>query len=449
MLNTGRLLEHWHTGSMTRRSFALDTIAPRAEVYLHADDAAGSGCPRRRDGPGALAARADHAEREGVGSERRRATASSRSTSARRPPTCSRPTRSTRWARSPSTSSARSRSSRSPRPGYDRRRPTPGGPVPASRRAAGKFPGPEPDPGPERDPGAVGWLPREELVSLSRDTRRPLYEIQGLVSFYPHYRTEPPRAGGAARVPRPVLLAARRLTTGSPRCASSTATTPTSSWSRCPAWGAATTPRPWRSTTSRAHVDDADELVARARSAYRRGGAGRPPPARRGAVAERPVRARRASATGCCAACWPVTSAADADRASPAGLRAAWHGWRRLPDRQEVGAGRRRRRRRPKYAICNADESEPGTFKDRQILGDQPHLVLEGLLLGMVVVGAEEGFVFVRHEYGPEADVVRDEIDRLRPTGLLGDDVLGSRPAAAGGACSSRPAATSSARSPR
>ena len=40
MLNTGRLLEHWHTGSMTRRSFALDAISPRAQVYLHADDAA-------------------------------------------------------------------------------------------------------------------------------------------------------------------------------------------------------------------------------------------------------------------------------------------------------------------------------------------------------------------------------------------------------------------------
>ena len=47
VLNTGRLLEHWHTGSMTRRSYALDTIAPRAEVYLHADDAARIGV---RDG---------------------------------------------------------------------------------------------------------------------------------------------------------------------------------------------------------------------------------------------------------------------------------------------------------------------------------------------------------------------------------------------------------------
>src|SRR5262249_9102375 len=55
----------------------------------------------------------------------------------------------------------------------------------------------------------------------------------------------------------------------------------------------------------------------------------------------------------------------------------------------------------PKYVICNADESEPGTFKDRQILAEQPHLVLEGMLLGMLAVGAEEGWVVIRHEYSP------------------------------------------------
>ena len=79
-----------------------------------------------------------------------------------------------------------------------------------------------------------------------------------------------------------------------------------------------------------------------------------------------------------------------------------------------------------KYAICNADESEPGTFKDRQLLAEQPHLVLEGLLMGMVVTGAEEGWVFIRHEYGPEEAVLHAEIENLREQGLIGDDVLGS-----------------------
>ena len=79
-----------------------------------------------------------------------------------------------------------------------------------------------------------------------------------------------------------------------------------------------------------------------------------------------------------------------------------------------------------KYAICNADESEPGTFKDRQILATQPHLVLEGLLIGMAVVGAEQGWVFIRHEYGPEEHVLRAEIDALRAAGIVGADACGS-----------------------
>jgi NADH:ubiquinone oxidoreductase subunit F (NADH-binding) len=73
----------------------------------------------------------------------------------------------------------------------------------------------------------------------------------------------------------------------------------------------------------------------------------------------------------------------------------------------------------PKYAICNADESEPGTFKDRQILAEQPHLVLEGLVLGMLATGCAEGWVFIRHEYEPEEEVLREELERLRGLGLL------------------------------
>ena len=107
-----------------------------------------------------------------------------------------------------------------------------------------------------------------------------------------------------------------------------------------------------------------------------------------------------------------------------AGRRTARDGRRRLPDRARNGSWSPRRPRTPKYVICNADESEPGTFKDRQILAEQPHLVLEGLLLGMAAVGAEEGWVFIRHEYGPEEAVIRREIESLRAAGLVGEDVL-------------------------
>ena len=80
----------------------------------------------------------------------------------------------------------------------------------------------------------------------------------------------------------------------------------------------------------------------------------------------------------------------------------------------------------PKFVICNADESEPGTFKDRQILAEQPHLVIEGMLAGMLAVGAEQGWVFIRHEYGIEEAAIRAELDAAREAGVIGTDVLGS-----------------------
>src|SRR5258708_20995535 len=72
----------------------------------------------------------------------------------------------------------------------------------------------------------------------------------------------------------------------------------------------------------------------------------------------------------------------------------------------------------PKYVICNADESAPGTFKDREILATQPYLVLEGLLLGMLAPGAEEGWAFIRQEYSPEEQFIRREVEWLRAVEL-------------------------------
>src|SRR3954466_6481804 len=65
---------------------------------------------------------------------------------------------------------------------------------PGTEARAGKFPGPSLIPALTAIQRRCGWLPREELVALSRDVRRPLYEIEGIVSFYPHFRTDPPKA---------------------------------------------------------------------------------------------------------------------------------------------------------------------------------------------------------------------------------------------------------------
>jgi NADH:ubiquinone oxidoreductase subunit F (NADH-binding) len=80
----------------------------------------------------------------------------------------------------------------------------------------------------------------------------------------------------------------------------------------------------------------------------------------------------------------------------------------------------------PRYVVCNADESEPGTFKDRDILERFPHLVLEGMLIGARVVGASRATLFLRHEYHHAEDRVREAISELAAAGLVGENVDGS-----------------------
>ncbi len=79
-----------------------------------------------------------------------------------------------------------------------------------------------------------------------------------------------------------------------------------------------------------------------------------------------------------------------------------------------------------KYVICNADESEPGTFKDRAVLADLPHLVIEGMALAALTVGAERGYVFIRHEYESERRALQAAIDDAYARGALGRGIFGS-----------------------
>src|SRR5436190_21321306 len=65
---------------------------------------------------------------------------------------------------------------------------------PGTEARAGKFPSPSLIPALTASQRRCGWPPREELVTLARDVRRPLYELEGLISFYPHFRTSPPKA---------------------------------------------------------------------------------------------------------------------------------------------------------------------------------------------------------------------------------------------------------------
>ena len=80
-----------------------------------------------------------------------------------------------------------------------------------------------------------------------------------------------------------------------------------------------------------------------------------------------------------------------------------------------------------KYIICNADESEPGTFKDRVLLEEFSHLVIEGMLLAGLAVGATRGIVFIRHEYEQQRLIIENTIQVARQRGWLGESVGGSQ----------------------
>ena len=298
--------------------------------------------------------------------------------------------------------------------------------VPGVEARAGKFRGPSLIPMLIEIQERLGWLPREELEALAREQRRPLYEIQGLVSFYPHFRTEPP-AGVTVRVchdltcwlngaeDRIAQLHAQYGDTGDVEVVE------ISCPGRCDIAPAATVDE------QPARLDDVETLVEVKRSgdndlgavlAYGPEGGWPNDPYGPG---EPRYQALRALLSG------EITPQQVIDDLQASGLRGMGGAgfptgkkWELVRGEEAVdGSG-------IKYAICNADESEPGTFKDRQLLAEQPHLVLEGLLMGMVVTGVEEGWIFIRHEYGPEEAVLHAEIENLREQGLIGDDVLGS-----------------------
>ena len=79
-----------------------------------------------------------------------------------------------------------------------------------------------------------------------------------------------------------------------------------------------------------------------------------------------------------------------------------------------------------KFVVCNADESEPGTFKDRFILSNIPHLVLEGMILAGLLTGAQKGILYIRHEYEEQEKILDEEIARCKKMGLLGANILGT-----------------------
>ncbi|HVD97088.1 MAG TPA: NADH-quinone oxidoreductase subunit NuoF [Cytophagaceae bacterium] len=81
---------------------------------------------------------------------------------------------------------------------------------------------------------------------------------------------------------------------------------------------------------------------------------------------------------------------------------------------------------KPRYLVVNADESEPGTFKDRYLMEKIPHLLVEGMVLSCFALGANTGYIYIRGEYKWLVDVMEKAIAEAKNNGFLGKNILGS-----------------------
>ncbi|MCB1133749.1 MAG: NADH-quinone oxidoreductase subunit F, partial [Verrucomicrobiae bacterium] len=81
---------------------------------------------------------------------------------------------------------------------------------------------------------------------------------------------------------------------------------------------------------------------------------------------------------------------------------------------------------KPVYLICNGDESEPGTFKDRYILHQDPHQLIEGMVISCFAVGAHIAYIYLREEFPEAARIVEKAIEEARERNFVGKNILGS-----------------------
>ena len=81
---------------------------------------------------------------------------------------------------------------------------------------------------------------------------------------------------------------------------------------------------------------------------------------------------------------------------------------------------------KPRYLVCNADESEPGTFKDRYLMEKIPHLLIEGMITSSYALGAKSSYIYIRGEYMYIVRILEKAIEEARAAGFIGNNILGS-----------------------
>jgi len=266
-----------------------------------------------------------------------------------------------------------------------------------------------------------GWLPPDRLEALAAELGVPLHRLESVSTFYTHYRREPPR-GPVVEVCRDLSC---RLAGGPEACARLRAASETPG---APAFEVREVSCLGRCDTAPAaaigdRILDAGDVEAVVAAAGDGSPDAIPRPMRKWMAAD-PYAGDTLEPFAVLRAVLADGSRTEAiEHLESAGLRGM--GGAGFPTGRKwslVAA----ETNTPKVVVCNADESEPGTFKDRQLLHDIPHLVLEGMAIAGVCVGASRGIVFIRHEYGAERLRLEAAIAAARASGALGDDVFGS-----------------------
>lgn len=262
-----------------------------------------------------------------------------------------------------------------------------------------------------------GYLPEEELRAFSQRTATPLYKLQAVASFYPHFRLRPHpqldvkvcadlscHIAGAPRV----LATAKQHLAKQPSCEIGTI----SCLGRCDQ-----APAVAINDTIYAGVDD--QRLKTLLTAFGQGTVPDSTFIQQGSTTytidpydqptERFSMLRELLSTQDIARVIQTLKDSGLRGMGGAGFPTGLK-WEIV--RNATGA--------PKYVVVNADESEPGTFKDRFLMEKFPYLLLEGILLAAYVVGAQQAYIFIRHEYPHQEHILEHAIAEGRKAGLIG-----------------------------
>jgi NADH:ubiquinone oxidoreductase subunit F (NADH-binding) len=80
-----------------------------------------------------------------------------------------------------------------------------------------------------------------------------------------------------------------------------------------------------------------------------------------------------------------------------------------------------------KYFVCNLDESEPGTYKDREIADNNPHLMLEGIIISSLIIGAKKAYIYLNGQYQKEKEILENALNQAKEEGFLGERIMDSK----------------------